>query len=131
MPSTLIHRYTRRARTGPRTFDRALVPLQQRAVVGRLSSPGARQDGLFGGLAIGAGIGLIWAPCVGPIMAAVIAAAVVSGPSPLAAAIAAAYVAGAVIPLAAIARWGRRATGTAMRAGRSISKQSCQVNFRS
>ena len=94
-----------------RIFDRALIPLQQRAAAGRLSSPGARQGGLLGGLAIGAGIGLIWAPCVGPIMAAVIAAAVVSGPSPLAVAIAAAYVAGAVIPLAAIARWGRRVAG--------------------
>jgi cytochrome c biogenesis protein CcdA/thiol-disulfide isomerase/thioredoxin len=94
-----------------RIFDRALVPLQQRVTAGRLTSPGPRQGGLLGGLAIGAGIGLIWAPCVGPIMAAVIAAAVVSGPSPLAVAIAAAYVAGAVIPLAAIARWGRRATG--------------------
>lgn len=93
-----------------RIFDRALVPLQQRAAAGRLSSPGARQGGLLGGLAIGAGIGLIWAPCVGPIMAAVIAAAVVSGPNPLVVAIAAVYVAGAIIPLAAIARWGRRAT---------------------
>ena len=35
----------------------------------------------------------------------------VSGPNALAVAIAVAYVAGAVIPLAAIARWGRRATG--------------------
>jgi thiol-disulfide isomerase/thioredoxin len=43
-------------------------------------------------------------------MAAVIAAAVVSGPSLAALAIAIAYVAGAVIPLAATARWGRRAT---------------------
>ncbi|HLQ48574.1 MAG TPA: cytochrome c biogenesis protein CcdA [Candidatus Dormibacteraeota bacterium] len=93
-----------------RIFDRALIPLQRRAATGRLSSPGARHGGLLGGLAIGAGIGLIWAPCVGPIMAAVIAAAVVSGPSPLAVAIAAAYLAGAVIPLASIARWGRRAT---------------------
>jgi len=92
-----------------RIFDRALVPLQGRAA-GNFASPGQRHGGLLGGLAIGAGIGLIWAPCVGPIMAAVIAAAVVSGPSPLAVAIAAAYVAGAVIPLAAIARWGRRAT---------------------
>ena len=75
-------------------FDRALVPLQQRAAAGRLSSPDVREGGLLGGLAIGAGIGLIWAPCVGPIMAAVIAAAVVSGPNPLAVAIGAAYVAG-------------------------------------
>jgi cytochrome c biogenesis protein CcdA/thiol-disulfide isomerase/thioredoxin len=95
-----------------RIFDRALIPVQQRAAAGRLCSPGARHGGFLGGLAIGAAIGLIWAPCVGPIMAAVIAAAVVSGPSPVAVAIAAAYVAGAVIPLAAIARVGRRATGS-------------------
>src|SRR6266851_3831426 len=57
-----------------RIFDRALVPVQQRAAVGRLSPPARRQGGLLGGLAIGAGIGLIWAPCVGPIMAAMIAA---------------------------------------------------------
>jgi thiol-disulfide isomerase/thioredoxin len=43
-------------------------------------------------------------------MAAVIAAAAVSGPTPAAVAIALAYVAGAIIPLAAIAAWGRRAT---------------------
>jgi thiol-disulfide isomerase/thioredoxin len=67
-------------------------------------------EGLTSGVVLGAGIGLVWAPCVGPIMAAVIAAAVVSGPSLAALAIAIAYVAGAVIPLAAIARWGRRAT---------------------
>ena len=93
-----------------RIVDRLLAPVQQRAVAGRPVSMDRPREGFLGGLAIGAGIGLIWAPCVGPIMAAVIAAAVVSGPSPLAVAIAAAYVAGAVIPLAAIARWGRRAT---------------------
>ena len=90
-------------------LDRALTPIQRRAATSNLS-PAAGQSGLVGGFAIGAGIGLIWAPCVGPIMAAVIAAAVISGPSPLTVAIAAAYVAGAVVPLAAIARWGRRAT---------------------
>ena len=93
-----------------RIFDRILASIQRPAVDGRLASPGSNHAGLVRGLAIGAGIGLIWAPCVGPIMAAVIAAAVVSGPTPLAVAIATAYVVGAVIPLAAIARWGRRAT---------------------
>jgi cytochrome c biogenesis protein CcdA/thiol-disulfide isomerase/thioredoxin len=68
------------------------------------------RGGLGTGLAIGAGIGLVWAPCVGPIMATVIAAAVVNGPTVGSVAIALAYVAGAIVPLAAIARWGRRAT---------------------
>jgi cytochrome c biogenesis protein CcdA/thiol-disulfide isomerase/thioredoxin len=87
-----------------------LEPVQARATAGQVGSAGRRTDGLLGGLVIGTGIGLIWAPCVGPIMATVIAAAVVSGPSPFALAIALAYVVGAVIPLAAIARWGRRAS---------------------
>jgi cytochrome c biogenesis protein CcdA/thiol-disulfide isomerase/thioredoxin len=91
-----------------RVVERALAPVQAGATSRIAGRPGMPADDLFAGLAIGAGIGLIWAPCVGPIMAAVIAAAVVSGPTPLAVAIGAAYVAGAVIPLAAIARWGRR-----------------------
>ena len=90
-----------------RLVESLLNPIQARSSA-RLA--GSSAGGWIGGLAIGAGIGLIWAPCVGPIMAAVIAAAVVSGPTPLAVAIAIAYVGGAVLPLAAIARWGRRAT---------------------
>jgi cytochrome c biogenesis protein CcdA/thiol-disulfide isomerase/thioredoxin len=85
--------------------DRLAARLPARVV--RLTVAG---EGLTSGVVLGAGIGLVWAPCVGPIMAAVIAAAVVSGPSLAALAIAIAYVAGAVIPLAAIARWSRRAT---------------------
>lgn len=76
----------------------------------RRGADDARPGGFGAGLAIGAGIGLIWAPCVGPIMAAVIAAAVANGPTSASVAIAVAYVLGAIVPLAAIARWGRRAT---------------------
>ena len=44
-------------------------------VMSRRSALAARpMEGLGGGLILGAAIGLIWAPCVGPIMAAVIAA---------------------------------------------------------
>jgi len=67
-------------------------------------------SGLVGGLVLGGAIGLIWAPCVGPIMAAVIAVAVSRGPNGETVAIAVAYVAGAAIPLGLIAGWGRRAT---------------------
>jgi cytochrome c biogenesis protein CcdA/thiol-disulfide isomerase/thioredoxin len=82
-----------------------------RAIPFRRSTTG-RRGGFASGFAIGAGIGLVWAPCVGPIMAAVIAAAAVSGPNLSTVAIALAYVAGAVVPLAGIARWGRRATAS-------------------
>src|SRR3954447_3439270 len=84
----------------------------ERAVATRLpATSGAMRpagDGLAGGLALGAAIGLGGAPCVGPIMAAAVAAAVVSGPSIASVVPAIAYVAGAAIPLAAIALMGRR-----------------------
>ena len=86
----------------------------ERKIPSRAVTIGASAGPGFGaGFAIGAGVGLVWAPCVGPIMAAVIAAAVVSGPTTASAAIAVAYVLGAIVPLAAIARWGRRVAGMA------------------
>ena len=73
----------------------------------------AGSSGLLGGLATGAALGFIWAPCVGPIMASVIAVAATSGPTLQGLAIALAYVAGAALPLFAIAVLGRRAVRAA------------------
>jgi cytochrome c biogenesis protein CcdA len=39
---------------------------------GRFGSAGAKSTGFSGGLVTGAGLGLAWTPCVGPIMASVI-----------------------------------------------------------
>jgi cytochrome c biogenesis protein CcdA/thiol-disulfide isomerase/thioredoxin len=78
-----------------------------------LGNGAATPTGFGTGLLLGAGIGLVWAPCVGPIMAAVIAAAVVTGPTAESALVALTYVTGAIVPLAAIARWGRRVSGPA------------------
>ena len=75
-------------------------------------------DGFGGGLVIGAAIGLIWAPCVGPIMAGVIAAAAVGGPSLDGLLIAAGYVLGVAVPLAIVARWGSAIGASATRIGR-------------
>ncbi len=67
-------------------------------------------SGEFGsGIMLGVAVGLIWSPCVGPIMASVIATAVSVGPTPEAVTISLAYVVGASVPLAAIALGGRRA----------------------
>ncbi len=79
-------------------------------------------DGVLGGMVMGGAIGLVWAPCVGPIMAGVIGAAAVHGPSLEAVLIAAAYVLGAALPLAVIAGWGQavgRRMGTLARRGRA------------
>ena len=59
-----------------------------------------RRDGLGGGLVIGAAIGLVWAPCAGPIMAGAIAAAAVGGPTTESLLIALGYVLGVAVPLA-------------------------------
>ncbi len=66
-----------------------------------------RRGEVVTGLAFGAGIGLLWAPCVAPLMAGAIAAAAIDGPTPGAVVIATAYVIGAAVPLALIALGGR------------------------
>ena len=85
--------------------ERAATPLSD---LGRRLLPGAASDGLAGGLILGSAVGLIWAPCVGPIMAAVIATAVTSGPTPETTLVASTYVMGAAVPLALIGLGGRR-----------------------
>ena len=97
---------------------RGLAPV---GAYGTSLAAGRPGDGLVGGLVLGGAIGLVWAPCVGPIMAAVIATAVVHGPSVETVVIGLAYVAGAIVPIAIIAGWGRRASHTlegAVRRGR-------------
>ncbi len=70
-----------------------------------------RGPSFLAGIGLGAAIGLVWAPCVGPIMAGVLATAVAAGPTADGVAIALAYVLGAAVPLAAIAIGGRRVVG--------------------
>ncbi len=91
-----------------RRTERWLAPLG-----GRVPAIAARRDGMLAGLAMGAAIGLVWAPCVGPIMAAALAVAATSGPTPRVLAIAAAYVAGAAVPLLVVAAVGRRVIAVA------------------
>ena len=76
-----------------------------------LASAGGRGDaGFWRGIAMGGALGLIWAPCVGPLMGPVIAAAVVDGPTAGGIAVGGAYVLGAIIPIGFVAALGRRAT---------------------
>ncbi len=98
-----------------RWTERRLAPWAQLGtrLVGEQSA-----DGFVGGIVLGGSIGLLWAPCVGPIMAGVIAVAVIHGPSPETVAVALAYVAGAIVPLSFVARWGRRASDAIGRSAR-------------
>lgn len=66
--------------------------------------------GFGGGLAIGAGLGLAWSPCVGPIMASVITLALNQKVDAAAIAITLAFSLGTALPMAAIMLGGRQLT---------------------
>jgi cytochrome c biogenesis protein CcdA/thiol-disulfide isomerase/thioredoxin len=97
----------------------ALVPaVAQRlerplAALSRLG-PRTRGDGVASGLLVGAALGFVYAPCAGPVLAAVVSVSAVTGRT---VAVALAYVAGSAAVLAAIAVGGRRVLEPIRRAG--------------
>ncbi len=84
-------------------------PLADRleAVLSRLVQfgPRSRGDGFVSGLGVGAALGFVYAPCAGPILAAVISVSAASGDS---VAVAVAYAAGSAAVLFALCLGGRR-----------------------
>ena len=87
-------------------------PLAHRleAVLSRLVrlGPRSRGDGFLSGIGVGAALGFVYAPCAGPILAAVISVSAASGDS---VAIALAYAAGSAAALFVLCLGGRRAVG--------------------
>lgn len=84
-----------------RVFERIAVPLARLGNTNTMA--GAQRGGLAGGLLIGTGLGLVWAPCVGPILASIIALTATAGLSAEGVAITLAYSVGAGLPMLAIA----------------------------
>ncbi|WP_420594069.1 cytochrome c biogenesis CcdA family protein [Deinococcus sp.] len=78
--------------------------LAARAVPQRQS---ANSDGFFGGLMVGATLGLVWTPCVGPILASVTTLALSGSVTAFAAAVTLSYALGVAVPMLAIMRGGR------------------------
>src|SRR3989344_511310 len=71
-------------------------------------SPKLKEDsGFVGGVLIGASIGLVWTPCVGPILASIISLAITGSVSGQAALITFPYSLGTAIPMLAIVYGGR------------------------
>ena len=66
------------------------------------------RQGFMGGLLVGISIGLLWTPCVGPILASVIALALTGEVTGTSVAITFAYALGTAIPMLAILFGGRR-----------------------
>ena len=80
-------------------------------LVSRLASRGGSRvtgDGFSAGLLVGISLGLVWTPCVGPIMAAIITLAATGQTSASSVPIVLAYSLGTAIPLLAIVMGSRR-----------------------
>jgi cytochrome c biogenesis protein CcdA/thiol-disulfide isomerase/thioredoxin len=85
----------------PKLADRIEAPLSRLARFG----PKSRGDGFWSGLGVGAALGFVYAPCAGPVLAAVISVGAASGSS---LAVALAYALGTAIVLLAFCLGGRR-----------------------
>jgi cytochrome c biogenesis protein CcdA/thiol-disulfide isomerase/thioredoxin len=100
----------------PRLADRIEAPLSRLARFG----PRSAGDGFRSGLGVGAALGFVYAPCAGPILAAVISVGAASGTS---VAIAVAYSIGSAAVLFALALGGRRLLDRVRAAGRGPALQ--------
>jgi len=85
----------------PALGARLEAPLSRLARLG----PRSAGDGLWSGLGVGAALGFVYAPCAGPILAAVIAVSAATGRTVV---IGAAYALGSAVALLALALGGRR-----------------------
>src|SRR4051812_28805165 len=101
----------------PAIGARIEAPLSRLARFG----PRSRGDGFVSGLGVGAALGFVYAPCAGPILAAVISVSAVSGRT---VAVAVAYTLGAAAVLLALALGGRRVVARLRRAGRGPALQT-------
>jgi cytochrome c biogenesis protein CcdA/thiol-disulfide isomerase/thioredoxin len=100
----------------PRLAARLEAPL---AALSRLG-PRSAGDGFWSGLVVGGALGFVFAPCAGPILAAVIAVGAVSGAK---VAVGLAYALGAAAVLLALALGGRELLERVRRAGRGPQVQ--------
>jgi cytochrome c biogenesis protein CcdA/thiol-disulfide isomerase/thioredoxin len=100
----------------PAVGARLEAPLSRLARLG----PRTGGDGLWSGLGVGAALGFVYAPCAGPILAAVIAVGAATGRTVV---IAVAYALGSAIVLLALALGGRRLLDGARRGARAALVQ--------
>lgn len=82
-------------------FERLTARLQPRGTLGNA-------DGFGGGLLLGATLGLIWTPCVGPVLASVITLALSNQVTAFAAVVTLAYALGVALPMLAVMLGGQR-----------------------
>ncbi len=103
----------------PRLAARVEAPLTRLARFG----PRGRGDGFWSGLVVGAGLGFVYAPCAGPILAAVVSVSATQGASGELVAVALGYAAGSALVLLLVAYGGRRVIHRLRAAGRGPAVQ--------
>ncbi len=87
----------------------AVVETKISSLIPSVSTTSDKSD-YWSGVVLGASLGLVWTPCLGPIMATVATLSATAGTSAVSVAITLAYAIGAGIPLLAIAYGGRGLT---------------------
>ncbi|MBA3261601.1 MAG: cytochrome c biogenesis protein DipZ [Thermoleophilaceae bacterium] len=103
----------------PSVAARIEAPLTRLARFG----PTDRGDGFWSGLLVGAGLGFVYAPCAGPILAAVVSVSATTGASGELVVVALGYAAGSALVLLLIAYGGRRLLDRLRAAGRGAAVQ--------
>jgi cytochrome c biogenesis protein CcdA/thiol-disulfide isomerase/thioredoxin len=103
----------------PALGDRVERPLSRLARFG----PRSAGDGFWSGLAVGGALGFVYAPCAGPILAAVVSVGATRGASGEIVAVALAYGLGSGLVLLLLAHGGRRAAERVRRLGRGPTLQ--------
>ncbi len=95
------------------------------AGIGQKMRGGVKANGFGAGLVLGSTLGLVWTPCVGPIMASVITVAAAGSISGSTVAVTIAYAAGTAIPMFLIIVGGKRVIarfGVIKRSGATIQR---------
>jgi cytochrome c biogenesis protein CcdA/thiol-disulfide isomerase/thioredoxin len=98
----------------PSLAARVEAPLSRLARFG----PRGRGEGFWSGIAVGAGLGFVYAPCAGPILAAVVSVSATQGASGELVAVALGYAAGSALVLLLVAYGGRWVLDRLRAAGR-------------
>jgi len=103
----------------PSLAARIEAPLSRLARFG----PRTRGDGFWSGVVVGAGLGFVYAPCAGPILAAVVSVSATQGASGRIVAVALGYAAGSALVLLLLAYGGRHVLDRLRAAGRGPAVQ--------
>jgi thiol-disulfide isomerase/thioredoxin len=103
----------------PKLADRIEAPLSRLQRFG----PQSKGHGFWSGVGVGAALGFVYAPCAGPILAAVISVSATQDVTPALVAVAVAYAVGSGLVLLVLALGGRRLFDRVRRAGRGPALQ--------